>query len=219
VSYATPGVTLSTMTLVPVGTAGARTEYRPNLGPVYAFGETLSPTPGGSGAAPGDWYTSNGLGSVEPSTCLQGCSGPSSLSVQWLRVEFTAPVSFVDVLQQQDFENNAEVAAFNSAGELVGDCSGYAEGASEGDFPCISINPSQFSGSVLAERPWANYSILDGSADISTLLIGCTLDDESNVGTIEYGTVPEPASLGLIGLGLVCLAYWQRRRLTRRPAI
>jgi hypothetical protein len=223
VSYATAGVTLSTMTLVPVGTVGGRTEYGPDLGPVYSFDDTFSPSPGGSGGAPGDWYTLNGLGSVAPSTCLQGCAGPSSLTVQWLRVDFSSPVMQVDVLQQQNLENNAEVAAFDSAGDLVGECAGYAEGAVQGYYPCMSVAPSQFSGSgTLLERPWADYSIVDGSADIRTLLIGCTLDDASNVGTIQYGTVPEPGSLGLIALGLLGLAWAHRRSLVasrRSPSL
>ena len=203
VSYATPGVTLSTMTLVPVGTVSPlETIYGPNLGPVFASGDNFS-------SSTSNLWGFGGYLLYSMPDCLHGCSAfPSPYNNgQWLRVDFNSPVNYVSALQSEHDVNTAsEIVAFDSSGDVVGTCLGWAGPTAPS---CSSIASS--SGNAY----WLNESIFSSSDDISTILIG---DRDPNVlanevGAIRYGTVPEPMTFGLMALGLLSLAWARRRRL------
>lgn len=213
ISHAIPGITLSTVTLAPTMNGGLETFYAADLGPVYAFDGTFASSPNGNDG----WGLAPYGGDDEPSSCLQGCYALGTPVGQWLRIDFNTPVNYVEALQSQNMWNAASLAAFSSTGQLLDNCLGPATYVLYGTSGCMSADAGQISqGDFTTQRPWIQYTALDGSRDISTILVA-SLDgsDGTKIGTIEYGSIPEPATYGLMGLDLIALAWTWRRNSSR----
>jgi hypothetical protein len=123
-------------------------------------------------------------------------------------------VNFVSAIQANDPSNFSEIAAFNSAGQLVAECNdGAVDAIRFGDDTCITVAPGQPAGTLVP----ALWTVSDSLADISTVLIGSTDPiSKSEISDIEFGTphsVPEPGPLGLMAAGLAAigLACWRPR--------
>lgn len=222
VSSATFGVTMSAM-----GYAYSYTDssglavYTPiRTGPVYshALNESLCSfeygPPGTSCPATGDQVLSPAAGRDvtfneagwemsygEPGPpCLGPCinrTGSDSL----LRVDFATPTNYVDTLGLEIGGDFPGIWAYDAAGDLVGSCAGGVD-----DY-CTSAS---YIGST---ADWLQLSVSAATSDISTVLIsgiGNTLPFER----VRY--VPEPATLGLMCIGLAGIGFGRRRRKNYR---
>jgi hypothetical protein len=197
VSHATPGVTLSTLTLVPTSAALGVVEFEPARGPVFASGNFFIGTSNSSWDVfgPEDKYNLN-----PPETdCLLGCGllqGPGNAQPTLLDIGFNVPVSHVTVLEYARFADQPFVQAFNRQGLLVGSC-------------VEAGPPNQISGPP-------GCFITDSTADISTVLVSSFSGGEQ-IGKIQFG-VPEPATLSLLLLGLANIGLAGLLRHRRGPA-
>lgn len=223
VSYATPGVTLSTMTLEPVEAQPyGEFLYGPKLGPVYAVDGKFSSSP--DETALGEYWGRAGT-DVHMVNCLQGCiagegEADAIATLDWLKVDFSSPVNFVSVVQTQDDFNQAEIAAFNSAGQLVAFCEAAPinayNGSSNPGGGCLTVDPSLVDSNgrlVNGEHVIpAQYSVSTSVPDIAMVLIASTdPDSSSQIGAIKYGVVPEPSTILLMAAGLAGLVCFRRK--------
>jgi hypothetical protein len=227
ISYATPGVTLSTMTLTPAGVnSEGRPFYMPVYGPVYAQSVTPGCTfVGFSCAGTGSnlfGYTPTSTPSTQPvmwgeaqhaSYYLNGNTGEHLTNFQQaFRADFATPTSYVDILGQFWAGDGTWLEAFNSAGESIALCFGYPPGrdatfANSGCATAWSVNESN--------EGWARYSITSLASDISFIITGGAANYRA-LDQLRFASVPEPGALGLLGAAAAA-AFWltRRRRLSR----
>lgn len=215
VSYATPGVSLSTLGLVPVSPPGHYpTAFGPTFSPVFAYGNYFSST----ATSASYWSTYDSVTyDVTSTNCLQGCSGSSSMSnIKLLDINFNSPVSEVSVLQYANAFNYAFIQAFNGAGQLIGYCAGDNAGSPQtlrGNAGCFNV----VDGTSINNNIW-KFTISDSSADISTVLVGAG-DQSDHIGTIEYHSVPEPGMVSLLCIGFAGMAFAAPKRRRKAQAL
>ena len=230
ISYATPGVTLSTMTLIPGGSLDQNGAglYVPVLSPVYAMNGAFASSSAESDFLILDWGAKALNAPI--TDCLHGCSTspvaggvPSLASSPFLRVDFSDPVSLVSAIQAQgNPSSDSLLAAFNSAGQLVGECLDSPVNAIEHkSTTCISAVPGTVNSSGgINQYSSARWTVSDATADISTVIIGSyDATAHGDITEIDYGKpvgVPEPGPLGLMGAGLICMALARRKTQAAR---
>jgi hypothetical protein len=179
VTDAIPGVTLSTITLIPTSIAVGPVEFKPARGPVFASGDFFT------GLSNNTWSVFAPEDTYDPADtdCLTGCNllqAPGNSRATLLDISFDAPVSYVTAFQYSEFANQVFLQAFNQHGLLISSCA-------------QSGSPMQISGPP-------GCFISDSTADISTVLVSSYSGDQ--IGKVMFG-VPEPATFTLLLLGLV----------------
>jgi hypothetical protein len=125
-----------------------------------------------------------------------------------LRLDFLAPTDHVDVLGAFWENGGVGIAAFNAAGQFVGECiRGGVPATEPGDcrsvFSPDAIGPNGRSG-------WYRSTIETSIADISFVLIGGA-GNYRQLDQIRFA-IPEPATSGLLALGMAGLLLSRRRR-------
>jgi hypothetical protein len=182
--------------------------YAPVLSPVYAYGDSFS-----SVDAPNVYQVSS-YELQDPTTenCIEQClgngDGYSYIGDAELVARFDTPVSYVSVQQTFNFTNGAWVQAFNSANQLVGYCVSWIDYQTG----CTSyVSGGLVNGEGGPTTTW-DFSISDADADISTIVVAGLNFPPDEVESIQYGSVPEPATFSLLGLGLAGVGFMRRRK-------
>jgi hypothetical protein len=199
VSNAAPGVVLSTMTL----TATADPTFvAPSLSPVYSISGLFAPS-----TTSVDWG-----GPRFPdlqTSCLNGCSSPLA-GETFLEIAFATPVSSVSVDEYQNLNNPTGFQAFDSAGNVIGTCVGYAVNGGQSS-SCYA--PTGTNSPVNGETGWT-FTFSDPN-DISYIL-ATSYDGGSpaEIGEITYVPLPDNFWLLLTGLGgLGCYLLLRRKAI------
>lgn len=147
--------------------------------------------------------------------CLHGCILPASgLVPSFFDVHFNTLVSYVSVALTSDFANEAFIQAFNSSGALIGSCAGlsgspappYPDVSRGGCFSVLSAEPPD--GEI---QVW-QFAI--AAPGISTVLATSFEDGlGGKPGPVKF-RVPEPATFGILILGLAGVGLARRKRST-----
>jgi hypothetical protein len=186
VSNATPGVVLSTLTLVPSSNPNVLNAV---LSPVYANGNLFSPSLTSS-----DWGSSGAP--FDPTmNCLKTCFGASGFAGgTFLEVSFATPVDSVSVVEYQNMLNPTGLQAFDSAGNLLGSCVFFGQPSS-----CYTaLNTSSPSNG----EPGGEFTFSSSGADAISYILATSYDSApSQIGEVTYLPLPEPFWMLLVGLG------------------
>lgn len=220
ISFSTPGVQMYTLLAVPNQDPNASPDsYVPSLMPVYADAVPSNCLAYGRCAPVGNMVFGHLTSASSPnvggeltwdedtgSTCfftLEGCAavaahGPSLLLI------FDSPVRTVSILGTAEGDNSAAVSAFDGGGNIIGSCFTYG----------LVLPGNNGGGCAQAySQGWGWFTVSSATTSISYALIGGA--DFASISQITFGTAPEPATFGLMTLGLLGLAWSQRRRLRR----
>jgi hypothetical protein len=211
ISNAFPGVTLSTMSLVPDGTNAAGVPvYSPSYSPVYAGGDLFSPQaspPNSSGAWGGGFFNFSSVTDSCFQTCYPNIGRDFGTS---LLVSFSSPVDMVEALQIDNPENGVFMQVFNSSNQLVGYCLPAFGPQPTGNYGCYSVLSSTC-GDVVSCPILTSVS----APSISEVLLG-GYNMADDIRAIQYGfAAPEidPASVSSsLSLLLGGLAVLRGRR-------
>ena len=219
ISYAVPGVTMSSISLIPYSDQSGNVGYAPVAGPVFSHAMPIGCTTVPSlpcaatgdqvfGFEPGAAASTNGTrwGDIRgfPSNCLIGCGSDGFLVEHLLRLDFSKSTSYVDVLGLFQSGDPTAIFAYDALGNGVGQCIQpfpISIGCVEEFIPTPS-SPG-FHG-------WARASVYDPLASIRTVIIGGAVATKL-VDRIRV-EVPEPATIALFGIGLAGMMVGRRRR-------
>jgi hypothetical protein len=203
VSNAIPGVVLSTLTLTPTSPGN----FAAVLSPVYigtedyilpSTGSVFSPSPTNN-----FWgIPLTGTG-VEPppfgQNCLNGCSHELGLAGDtYLEVSFATPVSSVSVTEFANPENSAGFQAFNSAGQIIENCTQFVGNCYSPNAPPPFDTGGIFTFSATGDISYILATSYDGGAG-------------SEIGEITYVPLPDNFWMLLVGLGGLGCCLLRRR--------
>jgi hypothetical protein len=133
-----------------------------------------------------------------------------------LRVDFDTPTNYVE-LWGAGHGYSFMVEAFNTAGDRIGGCAthdhpmiySYAVGRYDDCWTFYGTDPSASSRTALYST-----SVLRPDADIAYVLAATNFGSGVKIDQITYNrvSVPEPATLALLGLGILGIGLGKRRR-------
>lgn len=219
ISNATPGVTLSFLTVA--STYGTGLPQPAVLSPIYSIdcrtqvSSSYCASPIGNSVFGHDPYAGMTDTNFFASTygneggLLQGGlvvpnGGVYDFNVAAFRADFTKPTNFVNVIFNASGSGDVGgIAAYDSNFNLVAYCV-----QSEGWYtppPCGSVLGSGASGTFFS------FSVFSGTSNISHIVVDgvLALDD---LQFVAPAGVPEPATLSLLGLGVVGVGFMRRRK-------
>ena len=147
-----------------------------------------------------------GGGYILADYCGPGATPGSCTSGQSvLELTFDAPANFVQI-NASWFSDGPGIIAFDSAGNRIGNC--FSTFGPSGVGGCDAfILPYNANGNL------SSVSIARSQGDISRIVFGGVVG-QSRATSVTYG-VPEPTTLGLMGIGLAGAAIARRRRRQR----
>jgi hypothetical protein len=195
VSLATPGVQLQAISIVPnPNPPSPGFTYMPQYSDVYVQTEQGGTPVGANFFSPTDSAVSSpqtiSWGEAEAAnSCLQNieCDGliASLAQLPILRINFSTPTDYLSALSLVTRDDTAIIYAFNSSGQLLGDCYGLSSNT-----PGLTCGETAVSPTA-TNIGWYADSITTSTPDISYALVG-GLGNVKPIGEIQFAeTVPE----------------------------
>jgi hypothetical protein len=225
VSLATPGVQLQAISIVPnPNPTSPGFTYMPQYSDVYVQTEQGGTPVGANFFSPTDsavpspqqisWGEAEAANScLENTECDVSTAALAQLPV--LRINFSTPTDYLSALSLTDRDDEEVIFAFNSAGQLLGDCFGPSSNT-----PGLTCGETVVSP-IATNIGWYADSITTSTPDISYALVG-GLGNVKPIGEIQFAEiVPEidttsaASGLTLLFGGLLSLSTRRAKTSTK----
>ncbi len=141
-----------------------------------------------------------------------GCDPNSFSSCENWSGSLSGSVSFAAYNSQAEYTFKGTITAGSFSGTVTCDLEGQCLGENEATFSFTSAIWQELTSASRGPNGWTSA----GTLDVGSCIEGCS---PISIGTLSMTTItptPEPASMALFGSGILAVATFVRRRLSKR---